>query len=66
MDKNNTKGREANSAAPLGERPGTASDRETRDTGKAETRSAGPDGPDSRVVGDTFKTTPPSDRRSST
>ncbi len=55
MDKDNTPGREANSAAPLGERPGTASDRETERTGKTEATSAGPDGPDARAVGDIFK-----------
>jgi hypothetical protein len=44
-DKPQSKGRDENAAAPLGERPGLASDRETKKVGRAETRTAGPDGP---------------------
>ncbi len=51
----NTKGREDNAAQPLGERQGTASKAQTKTTGKKETGSAGPDGPDAKAVGDTFK-----------
>ena len=51
----NTKGRDENGAQPLGSRGGTASDEETRKTGRRETKTAGPDGPDARAVGDTFK-----------
>ena len=54
-DKANTEGREANEALPLGERSGLVSEKDTVKTGKAEQRSAGPDGPDAAEVGDTFK-----------
>lgn len=52
--KNNTEGREANDALPLGEIP----DKDTAKTGRKERRTAGPDGGDSREVGDTFKNSP--------
>lgn len=45
-DKHQTAGRAANGAQPLGDRHGTATDKETIKTGKAVQRSAGPDGPD--------------------
>ena len=51
----NSKGREANSAQPLGERQGTASKGATQRAGEKEKRSAGPDGPSAKAVGDTFK-----------
>jgi hypothetical protein len=51
----NTKGREQNSAQPLGERQGTTSKAGTKRTGRRETKAAGPDGPDAKPVGDTFK-----------
>ena len=51
----NTDGRKANAAEPLGERPGLVSEKDVVKTGKAEQRSAGPDGPDAAEVGDTFK-----------
>ncbi len=57
-DKNNTPGREANEALPFAERPGLVSGKDTVQTGKAEPRTAGPDGGDSRAVGDTFKNSP--------
>lgn len=57
-EKPNTAGREKNEALPLGERPGLVSNKATERTGKAETCSAGPDGPDATVVGDTFKKPP--------
>jgi hypothetical protein len=55
MGDQNTKGREENEAQPLGERQGTDSKRSTEKTGEAERRSAGPDGPSAKEVGDTFK-----------
>ena len=55
MTKDNTKGRESNAAQPLGERMGTASKAETKRTGKASLDKAGPDGPKSGAVGQTFK-----------
>jgi hypothetical protein len=52
--KNNTEGRRANEALPLGEIP----DKDTAKTGRKAQRTAGPDGGDSREVGDTFKSSP--------
>lgn len=57
-EKNNTEGREANEALPLGERPGLVSNEDTEETGRRERRTAGPDGGDSREIGDTFKNAP--------
>ena len=51
-------GRERNAAQPLGERSGLASEGKTREVGKHERRTAGPDGPSAREVGDTFKRGP--------
>ena len=53
--KRNTKGRERNAAQPLGERRGTSSKSLTEKTGRAESKSAGPDGPRAEDVGRTFK-----------
>lgn len=50
-----TPGRDANAAQPLGERHGLVSDKQTERTGREEESSAGPDGPDAREVGETFK-----------
>jgi len=55
---NNSKGREANKALPLGERPGLVSNEDTVKTGQKERRTAGPDGGDATEVGDTFKNSP--------
>lgn len=57
-DKLNSPGREANEALPLGERSGLVSDKDTKKTGREERRTAGPDGGDSREIGDTFKNSP--------
>ena len=54
-DQATSKGRKANAAQPLGEREGLVSEAGTKRTGKAERRSAGPDGPDAGQVGKTFK-----------
>jgi len=56
--RNQTPGRDANGAQPLGERSGLASEKATRRAGKASTRAAGPDGPDAKAIGDTFKRGP--------
>jgi hypothetical protein len=53
--KPNTPGRESNEALPLGDRPGLVSEAGTVKTGKAEQKTAGPDGPSAAEVGDTFK-----------
>lgn len=55
MSDDNTKGRKANAAQPLGERTGTESKAGTKKTGRAERRTAGPDGPSAAAVGQTFK-----------
>ena len=51
----NTSGRKENAAQPLGERQGTTSKKATKKTGDRETGAAGPDGPNAKAVGDTFK-----------
>ncbi|MDB5437928.1 MAG: hypothetical protein JWM33_355 [Caulobacteraceae bacterium] len=58
MSDNQTKGRRANAAEPLGERSGLVSRTATTKTGKREITTAGPDGPDATVIGDTFKHPP--------
>lgn len=54
-DEQNSPGRKENAAEPLGERPGLVSKSAAKKTAERERNSAGPDGPDARVVGDTFK-----------
>jgi len=54
-NKPNTDGRKSNSALPLGERPGLVSQAGTVKTGRAEQKTAGPDGPSAAEIGDTFK-----------
>jgi hypothetical protein len=51
----NSDGREHNQAQPLGERAGLVSNKGAERTGRAERKSAGPDGPDATEIGDTFK-----------
>jgi hypothetical protein len=58
MGEDNTKGREANEAQPLGQRSGLVSNEDTVKTGRKERRTAGPDGGDATEVGDTFKKRP--------
>jgi hypothetical protein len=53
-----TKGREKNGATPGGKPEAAQSKEDVRRVGKAETRSAGPDGPDATEIGDTFKRKP--------
>lgn len=55
MDKEQSDGREANGATPGGKPDASTSSKAVEKTGKAETRSAGPDGPDATEIGDTFK-----------
>jgi len=49
------KGRQNNAAQPLGARPGLVKDKGAKLTGRQSRHSAGPDGPDAKAVGDTFK-----------
>jgi hypothetical protein len=56
-DRQQTQGREDNGAAPGGKPDAATSDAEVRRTGRRARTSAGPDGPDAKEVGDTFKKT---------
>lgn len=51
-------GRRKNGALPVGKHDATKTEEEAVKTGKESTRRAGPDGPDAREVGDTFKRRP--------
>lgn len=55
MDDAQMEGRKKNAAQPLGEQPGLVSKKGVKRTGERSRRAAGPDGPDARKVGDTFK-----------
>lgn len=55
MDDKQSEGRKDNGAMPGGKPEAATSDKAVRETGRKETRSAGPDGPDAGAVGDTFK-----------
>jgi hypothetical protein len=57
-EKQNSEGRERNDAQPLGERRGLISHAGTLRGGERSRRRAGPDGPDAREVGDTFRREP--------
>lgn len=50
-----TPGREANGASPADKPDPKTSDKAVVRTGRQSARRAGPDGPDAKVVGDTFK-----------
>jgi hypothetical protein len=54
-EKNQTDGRKANAAQPLGEREGLISEKGAQRTGERSRIAAGPDGPDAGAVGATFK-----------
>lgn len=51
-------GRQANAAQPPGEQLGIVSNEGLIKTGKRSRRAAGPDGPDAKAVGNTFKAKP--------
>lgn len=55
QDRSQTAGRKANQALPLGERSGGDTDKKVKAQGRRERRSAGPDGPDAKAIGNTFK-----------
>ena len=57
MTDKQTQGREDNGAHSAGKPDGSTSDAAVQRTGEQERRSAGPDGPDATVIGDTFKQT---------
>lgn len=48
-------GRKANAAEPGGKPDASTSDAAVKRTGRESTRRAGPDGPDAKAIGDTFK-----------
>ena len=54
-DKTPEDGRKANGAEPGGKPDASNSDAAVKRTGRESTRRAGPDGPDAKAVGDTFK-----------
>lgn len=53
-----SEGRERNAAIPGGKPDADTPDEAVRRVGRESRRRAGPDGPDAREIGDTFKTTP--------
>lgn len=55
MDDKQTDGRRRNGATPGGKPDGSTSKEAVRRTGLKERKSAGPDGPDASVIGETFK-----------
>jgi hypothetical protein len=54
-DPKQSQGRAANGAIPGGKPEASTPDDRVRKVGKASTTKAGPDGPDAREVGETFK-----------
>jgi hypothetical protein len=56
--KDQSSGRRANAALPLGERGGDDTSGNVKAQGRPERQTAGPDGPDAQAVGDTFKKPP--------
>lgn len=55
MDDKQSEGRRKNGAVPGGRPDATTSEEAVRKTGLKERQSAGPDGPDASVIGETFK-----------
>lgn len=55
MSKDQTQGRDDNGASPGGRPDASTSEAKVDRVGKQSRRRAGPDGPDAREVGDTFK-----------
>ncbi|MDP3405132.1 MAG: hypothetical protein Q8S03_10610 [Brevundimonas sp.] len=56
-DRDQTHGRERNGAVPGGKPDAQTSNEAVRLNGRKARLSAGPDGPDATVIGDTFKKT---------
>lgn len=55
MTDKQTDGRDKNGAIPGRKPDASTSEADVRKVGKADARSAGPDGPDAAAIGDTFK-----------
>jgi hypothetical protein len=51
----NTRGREKNEAEPLGDFTALGGKDKVEKAGKESRKRAGPDGPDAKAIGDTFK-----------
>ncbi|MNS93040.1 hypothetical protein D3C86_1653630 [compost metagenome] len=58
MEREQSKGREDNAAAPGGKPDAATSDEAVKRTGLRARQSAGPDGPDAKEIGDRFKEKP--------
>ena len=54
-----SKGRKANAAEPPGDFTALGGKKAVKRSGEQSRRAAGPDGPDARATGDTFKGRPP-------
>ena len=63
MAERQSEGRRKNGAEPGGTPDQTTPRDKVTEVGRQETRTAGPDGPDAREVGDTFKQAPGRDGR---
>ncbi|MBL0968400.1 MAG: hypothetical protein IBJ02_04750 [Brevundimonas sp.] len=63
MTERQSEGRRKNGAEPGGKPDQTTPQDEVMKVGRKETGTAGPDGPDAREVGDTFKQPPGQDGR---
>jgi hypothetical protein len=57
-DKNNSPAEKTTRPSRSASGSGLVSDEDTRETGQKERRTAGPDGGDSREIGNTFKKSP--------
>ena len=57
MSDDQTEGRKANGAEPGGKPDASTCEAKVKATGKRETETAGPDGPDAGEIGETFKRT---------
>ncbi|WP_415289084.1 hypothetical protein RSD66_04005 [Brevundimonas sp. S1H14] len=58
-DPKQSEGRRRNAALPGGKPDADTSEEAVRRVGRESRRRAGPDGPDAREIGDTFKQEPP-------
>ena len=58
MPERQSQGRKDNGAIPGGKPDAATSDEAVRRVGRDSRRKAGPDGPDAREIGDTFKQRP--------
>ena len=64
MDPKQSEGRRKNAATPGGKPEAASSEEDVRRVGRMSRTRAGPDGPDAREIGDTFKKRPDEQRPS--